>query len=337
MEILNIVENQCFKNYRELCNTLNISILGGNGKNKQLVELSRYVKFRKDKYNYIIEEIYSEPLLESSRRNKGMSWINSVALCLLHRLKDARTNAIIQDGMYVLYIPKYELSIYTGMCNEEFFKARVIHNNETPDNQVEKHYFKTASEKYNSVLASVQGFLKKRHDVYFTNTWIYYAYDDIRKENILDTDDTMRAKVSEIEAKLMASLGFSTKFMLFKSSLKGVYDTRLKEELKVKLGMHEARESVKFIFSDQILSRVERLEKELNYTSNKEHTNLTMIKFLSDKKLEFIGSKPFSTLKVFKSKVGLVNPINTSKSDLEDYDDLIETNTKLKPVIPQSI
>ena len=53
---------QVFKSYRDLCRFLDADILSGSSKNYQLEEWATYFRWERDKFRYIIQQIYSEPL-----------------------------------------------------------------------------------------------------------------------------------------------------------------------------------------------------------------------------------------------------------------------------------
>ena len=67
--------NQVFKNYTELCNYLNLPILGGKSKQLQLKKLEQYFSWTRDGKKYIITEIYSTPhsIVESRGKNKPLT------------------------------------------------------------------------------------------------------------------------------------------------------------------------------------------------------------------------------------------------------------------------
>ena len=53
---------QVFKSYRDLCRFLDADIMTGRSKEYHLEELGRYFRWERDKFRYIIQQIYSEPL-----------------------------------------------------------------------------------------------------------------------------------------------------------------------------------------------------------------------------------------------------------------------------------
>lgn len=89
MNIKSIKVGQEIKSYKELCNTLEIEVSGGNKKKKQLKELERYCKYHKDKTRFIIDEIYDKPLPEEpNRNNKYIKEIETILTYYLFEHKD---------------------------------------------------------------------------------------------------------------------------------------------------------------------------------------------------------------------------------------------------------
>ena len=62
MNISKLYLGLTIKNYKELCIFLEIPVKGGNGKQIQLNELSRYCNFTKEGKKFTFNEIYEEPL-----------------------------------------------------------------------------------------------------------------------------------------------------------------------------------------------------------------------------------------------------------------------------------
>lgn len=69
MNINNLSVGQVIKNYKTMCEILEIKSTGGNAKKLQLKELERFVQYHKEGQKIIIDKIYEEPLpIENNRR-----------------------------------------------------------------------------------------------------------------------------------------------------------------------------------------------------------------------------------------------------------------------------
>lgn len=85
----NISVGMVIKNYKELCNLLNIPILsGGNMKQSQIKQLKRYMDFDKSGQKFIITDIFDTPLTVNDQRKLGNNSIYShyVEVLLLQQL-----------------------------------------------------------------------------------------------------------------------------------------------------------------------------------------------------------------------------------------------------------
>ncbi|ERN54306.1 hypothetical protein [Alkalihalophilus marmarensis] len=72
MKLNNISEGQILKNYKALCAELEIEIKKNtNSKKAQLKELSRYCDYSKMGHQFIIKQIYNEPLPKAENRGKS--------------------------------------------------------------------------------------------------------------------------------------------------------------------------------------------------------------------------------------------------------------------------
>lgn len=62
MKIENLKVGMVIKNYKVLCELLEIPVKDGNSKKCQLQNLERFIRYEKQGFKYIITEIFSEPL-----------------------------------------------------------------------------------------------------------------------------------------------------------------------------------------------------------------------------------------------------------------------------------
>ena len=71
MKIENLKVGMVIKNYKELCKLPEITVKAGDSKKAQLKELERYCSYTKDKYSFIITEIFETPLPVIDGRGKN--------------------------------------------------------------------------------------------------------------------------------------------------------------------------------------------------------------------------------------------------------------------------
>ena len=92
-----IEEGMLIKNYKELCELLNLKITTGKSKQIQMREIERYMDLLKDGNSYVVLEIYDKPI-PSTVSSKYTKFIQNILLYYLSK----------QD-VPVIYINKNEL------------------------------------------------------------------------------------------------------------------------------------------------------------------------------------------------------------------------------------
>lgn len=80
MNTQNIKVGDVFKNYKELCIALGTEPKDGSSKPKQLKEIETLLKFHKDGWKHIIDEIYEKPKYYENSHNKYVAYARSIFL-----------------------------------------------------------------------------------------------------------------------------------------------------------------------------------------------------------------------------------------------------------------
>ncbi|MGG0308244.1 hypothetical protein ABEY43_06040 [Priestia megaterium] len=71
MKIENLKLNETYKNYKMLCEVLEMPVKAGDSKKAQLKEVERYCDFVKVGYSFFVKEIYNKPKEKSDGRGKS--------------------------------------------------------------------------------------------------------------------------------------------------------------------------------------------------------------------------------------------------------------------------
>lgn len=114
-----IEEGDRFDNYIELCKFLNIEPKGGASKLAQMKEIKRYVEFKDTAgWEYIVEQVYSEPLPKQDKRKSGNNSIyhEHFELILLDYLARNR----LSKSFNTIELTTNKILEITEMCNERF-------------------------------------------------------------------------------------------------------------------------------------------------------------------------------------------------------------------------
>lgn len=165
MNLLAISKGQKFKNYKELCNKLDIPIRSGEAKIKQLKELEKYIKFTKNKHEIIIEDIFEnkEIILNTDNRKMGgrSKYVDDLSIQLLGYLVEKKKLSSTQD----IFLTANEIFLATGMMNEDYlptkkaikqFVEQLISQQETETLEIKDVYefFSRTENKMRDILSS---------------------------------------------------------------------------------------------------------------------------------------------------------------------------------------
>lgn len=115
MKVENLAIGQVVKNYKELCTLLEIDIKSGASKRSQLKEMERYFKYEKEKYKFVITDIYSTPLPPNNNITKYIPLIEQLILHIIVEESDSDNR---------LYINRNKLLNMLKMINEQYSKMK---------------------------------------------------------------------------------------------------------------------------------------------------------------------------------------------------------------------
>ncbi|RKJ33567.1 hypothetical protein D7X33_39100, partial [Butyricicoccus sp. 1XD8-22] len=111
MNINNLSEGLIVKNYKELCELLEVPTKTGNAKKSQMKEFERYFEFEKDKFSFIIKNIYKVPLPPNNNITQYIPMIEKLILHIIIQRADKNKR---------LYIRKNELLELLSMINKRY-------------------------------------------------------------------------------------------------------------------------------------------------------------------------------------------------------------------------
>lgn len=136
MNINNLQEEQTIKNYKELCNILDIKVTTGCSKKSQLNELSTYCNYIKEGNKFMIKEIYKNPVITINDLSKRSKYIKPLANIIVEYLYNNPDD--------VKQVPISKLFVMLGITNSNYNSAN--------------YYRKELSQLYEIRLASIYYF-----------------------------------------------------------------------------------------------------------------------------------------------------------------------------------
>lgn len=112
MNIEILKEGQKYKNYKELCKTLDVKIQSGASKKAQLKELSCYCDYMKVGHSFVIKEIYDNPKVKYDGRGKKSLYGDMVQFLI--------ADLLVRTEVKHLSISKNQLLLAVNMINENY-------------------------------------------------------------------------------------------------------------------------------------------------------------------------------------------------------------------------
>lgn len=100
MNIKNLEVGQKIKNYKHLCEILEIAPSKGNGREYQIKRLENYVKFHKEGHKFIIDEIYDNPKRCRTGNSKYSEEFSILMINMLYNNIDNKTMLVSKGALY---------------------------------------------------------------------------------------------------------------------------------------------------------------------------------------------------------------------------------------------
>lgn len=180
IEFFDVVNNQLaadqeIKNYKELCEILDLPVVGGKQKQLQLNNLGRFCLLDKKGIKYIVKEIYESPIEKQDKRTAGnraifVKYIEAILL-----------NYFIQQDQIRCNFTKKQLWTILGMINENFNlyyeKKLSIDQLKAIDYRINKwqvdNFYSRTRNKLIDITKSALNSLQKRSLIEWS--WVYVA------------------------------------------------------------------------------------------------------------------------------------------------------------------
>lgn len=136
MNINNLYDGQVIKNYKELCEVLEIKTTTGCSKKSQLNELITYCKYIKEGNKFMIQEVYKNPMITINDLSKRSKYIKPLANIIVEYLYNNPSD--------LKEVPISKLFVMLGITNNNYNSAN--------------YYRKELSQLYDIRLASIYYF-----------------------------------------------------------------------------------------------------------------------------------------------------------------------------------
>lgn len=144
------------KNYKELCNFLNIEYKGGSSKKSIIKELNRHVEFKKTGNAYEITKVYDSPKSDlSSQGSKYGRYMDPILLRKIYEFFQSNPC----ERYFVINI--VHLAAEIGLCNYEF-DSFYLNRNDLVNKSLSNNYFKIRNDVKKIIESSIDRLVEKK-------------------------------------------------------------------------------------------------------------------------------------------------------------------------------
>ena len=209
-----VKEGQTFKNYKELCLYLGEKPTDGNSKKKQLNRWNCLFSWHKEKYQYVIDEVYEDGVAPDDFRQGGDSvHIDTMIPYVRDRILSAQpdeylgTQRLVGGVLNLIPMAAYKQINNRGMKSEDFYKKYGLDEVGSFE-----EYVSVAGIVIKDTVMKCLRRMQKNKEIQFTEAEVFIAKDGQRRYLCLDGYDELVKKVeSQVCDMMAAELGLKTK------------------------------------------------------------------------------------------------------------------------------
>lgn len=313
MNISNIKPGDVFKNYKALCEALEVDVKTGKSKQIQIQDISNAIEFKKIGHSFEIINIKVEKVLKKRHKGNTSPHIVPLKILLLSRLKE--------EGGYSL-ITKTDLAKSLKMINNKFsdffYDRRDIAKKFQMDINIVNEFFDITRPGYEGAITTVLNQLKKANALHYDiPTMIIYYNEELQKNDtpVVATDKEIKS-ILQIKRQVMKNHGKHMQDIFTNGSFHK-YNEELKEELFKTMKISNTYEVYK------IISIEEGIQDELEYLLESSGINMKDISQIVetkwyDRNLSIFERRQSDAIKKSESRFGEL-PLPLSTRVKEEY------------------
>lgn len=203
MNVENIEVGKTYKNYKELCEALEVTPKGGKGKSFQLLDFRRYFDYDKEdgRYSYTITSIRDIPLEKIPRSYSP--YTNLIKLLVLDLVAQSNDNNFIS-------FTKSKLFYVLSLVNEDFLKYRTKYKKLSNILKVNEKtisvFYSRHSSNFKSIVETALNQLEKDRVIYY-NKVMRVAIDSYYNRILTDYEKSILLK---LQTDTMKELGYKS-------------------------------------------------------------------------------------------------------------------------------
>lgn len=234
MKIENLIVGQEIKNYKSLCNILEIEPkISGKSRKLQEQEIQRYIKYHLEGRKYKIDQIYSKELKKVDNRSKGnnIKYADDLEYLILNLLDKFNISKHERVGF-----SKNLLFSHCGLINENY---RVIKGNTLKFSQLVDMPVQTINECFdytnNRMLKTLQSALNRMQRqalITWGNGYNMVLLDELAKPYLKVASLEDEKIIMSIERNIMLEMGYSNKRLIFMAGQWNSFKKQATDQLK---------------------------------------------------------------------------------------------------------
>lgn len=270
MNISKLEVGMIIKNYKELCNLLEVDVKVGKSKILQFQNFDRYFNYEKKGNSFIIKSINSEPTVKVDNRGKKGIYNDLFQFMFIHLLQKYDGQAIIS---------KSKLKSYLGLINENYNKGyknrTIIARDLNVSNEIVNDFFNLNNSNSNRLITNTIKSLENKRLIDAQECTMIKLYNkfEYRKASTVERDEILK-----LEKLALDYFGFKDIMSAKRSNSYVDYRKYRKDILKKYLNVEFTYKAYDIVFlKDYIPSEIEYLQNkiitELEYNESKQEVN----------------------------------------------------------------
>lgn len=233
MKVENLKTGQVLKNYKELCDVLDIKVASGKQKQLQLKELERFIIYHKEGNKIFIDEIRSKELKKVDNRSQGnnIKYADDIEYLILELL-----NRFEIKGNERVGFSKNFLFSQCGLVNDNY---RTIKGNTLKFSQMIDMPVQTISECFdytnNRMLKTLQSTLNRMSRqslITWSNGYNMVLVDDKGEEYLEIASTENEKEIMKVERSIMLQMGYTNKRLIFMGGQWNYFKEEATKQLK---------------------------------------------------------------------------------------------------------
>lgn len=225
MNIGNLRNNMVVKNYKELCNILEIPIVSGNSKLKQLKELELYCTYYKQGNKIIIDKLREKPKVKPI--NKNSKYIELIGDILVNYLY-----AECKNTGYNITLSLENIMEIVGLVNSNYAVGN-RHKKELSQilnvNILSVYYFyNTTKGEFKNIIERALKSLQNRRVLFYKQVKTICIKDGNCKKYIV-ADDEQEQEILNIEKQVLREMGYNNLSKLWLSGKIKTFQKKVKK------------------------------------------------------------------------------------------------------------